>query len=109
MSPTMHAPRRKTCQALLPDGATPCSATIAASMFFLSGCASAVSARMVASRSGYFISRCTGLMSSEGRSHACERFDASVRVCARYAVSAGVCGSFSRCSIAVGCFVMYVR
>ena len=27
MSPTMHAPRRKTCQALLPDGATPCSAS----------------------------------------------------------------------------------
>ena len=27
MSPTMHAPRRKTCQALLPDGTTPCSAS----------------------------------------------------------------------------------
>ncbi|KAI0689902.1 hypothetical protein C8T65DRAFT_672428 [Cerioporus squamosus] len=26
-SPTMHAPRRKSCQALLPDGETPCSAT----------------------------------------------------------------------------------
>ncbi|KAI0760643.1 hypothetical protein C8Q74DRAFT_1297855 [Fomes fomentarius] len=27
MSPTMHAPRRKTCQALLPDGESPCSAS----------------------------------------------------------------------------------
>ncbi|KAI0717086.1 hypothetical protein C8Q76DRAFT_795308 [Earliella scabrosa] len=25
MSLTMHAPRRKTCQALLPNGVTPCS------------------------------------------------------------------------------------
>ena len=27
MAPRPHAPRRKACQALLPDGTTPCSAT----------------------------------------------------------------------------------
>ena len=46
-------------------------------------CVSGVSSMIAARRSGYFSSRCTGLMRSEERSQACVREEAADWVCAR--------------------------
>lgn len=63
---------------------------------------------MIAVRSSeYFSNRCTGLMSNDGKSHACVNDEARVLLRARYAVSAGLGGRLLRCESAVGCRVIY--